>query len=66
MCREEAAATTEAANGTGKILKAVVDMQVLVLMAVAEDAEVDEKEGLLRSVTVALARALWQATTTWG
>ncbi|KAH7465945.1 uncharacterized protein KRP23_11922 [Phytophthora ramorum] len=38
-------------------------------MAMAEvaevDAEVDEKEGLLRSVVVASARARWRATTTW-
>ncbi|KAL4116197.1 hypothetical protein PRIC2_013195 [Phytophthora ramorum] len=38
---------------------------VLVLMAMAEVAEVDEKEGLLRSVVVASARARWRATTTW-
>ncbi|KAL4177500.1 hypothetical protein KRP22_002433 [Phytophthora ramorum] len=42
-------------------------------VTVAEDAEldvkvgaeVDEKEGLLRSVVAASARARWRATTTW-
>ncbi|KAL4157016.1 hypothetical protein PRNP1_006042 [Phytophthora ramorum] len=67
VCREEAAATTKGADGTGKTLKAMRSRleTVLVLMAMAEVAEVDEKEGLLRSVVVASARARRRATTTW-
>ncbi|KAH7462615.1 uncharacterized protein KRP23_13633 [Phytophthora ramorum] len=52
VCREEAAATMKGADGTGKTLKAMRSRleTLLVLMAMAEVVEVDEKEGLLRSV----------------
>ncbi|KAL4111416.1 hypothetical protein PRIC1_003096 [Phytophthora ramorum] len=67
VCREEAAATMKGADGTGKTLKAMRSRleTLLVLMAMAEVVEVDEKEGLLRSVVVASARARWRVTTTW-